>query len=389
MYIAMLGRQPSLGLAELERLYGADKLTPLSQVEAALLDVELEPSALQRLGGTIKLAKVLFELDTHDWRAIEKYLTKTTPDHLQYVPEGKMRLGLSVYGLRVSPDAINATGLRLKRLIKSAGRSVRVVPNNAPALNSAQVIHNQLTGATGWELLLVKHGNKTILAQTIAEQDIEAYAARDQARPARDAFVGMLPPKLAQIMINLANVDSSTKILDPFCGTGVVLQEALLMGHDVIGTDLSDKMVDYSTRNLKWLSEKFTVHAKWDVSLGDAMDTKWPRPIGAVVCEGYLGQPFSAPPSAEKLIQVRGNCDHIISEFLRNVGAQVEKGTPLCIAVPAWRQKDGSLAHLPLTGKLSALGYKVHTFEHVDRADLLYYRPDQVVARELLVLEKV
>jgi hypothetical protein len=35
-------------------------------------------------------------------------------------------------------------------------------------------------------------------------QDIDAYAERDFERPMRDAFVGMLPPKLAQIMLNLA-----------------------------------------------------------------------------------------------------------------------------------------------------------------------------------------
>ena len=75
-------------------------------------------------------------------------------------------------------------------------------------------------------------------------QNISAYAMRDQKRPKRDAFVGMLPPKLAQIMINLALGDQEPKdklLLDPFCGTGVLLQEALLMGLKVYGTDLSQK----------------------------------------------------------------------------------------------------------------------------------------------------
>lgn len=59
-------------------------------------------------------------------------------------------------------------------------------------------------------------------------QDIESYTARDQARPMRDARVGMLPPKLAQIIINLALSNNDiTEVLDPFCGTGVVLQEGI------------------------------------------------------------------------------------------------------------------------------------------------------------------
>ena len=115
-----------------------------------------------------------------------------------------MKLGFSVYGLKVTPQQINASTLAIKKVIRSTGRSVRVVPNNELALNSAQVLHNQLTGALGWELIFVRDGDKTVLAQNIAEQDIEAYAARDQKRPKRDAKVGMLPPKLAQTIINLA-----------------------------------------------------------------------------------------------------------------------------------------------------------------------------------------
>ena len=79
---------------------------------------------------------------------------------------------------------------------------MRIVPNKALDLSSAQVLHNKLTHRGSWELLLVRGGDKTYLAQTLFVQNIEAYAARDQARPKRDARVGMLPPKLAQILIN-------------------------------------------------------------------------------------------------------------------------------------------------------------------------------------------
>lgn len=121
---------------------------------------------------------------------------------------------------------------------------------------------------------------------------------------------------------------------------------------------------------------------------GDAMTTQWQKPIDAVVCEGYLGQPFSAPPSPEKLRQVQGNCDHIISEFLHNISAQVSSGTPLCIAVPAWRRSDGSLAHLPLINNYERFGFQRVRLKHVTDSKLLYFRPNQVVARQLLLLVK-
>ena len=125
---------------------------------------------------------------------------------------------------------------------------MRVVPNRAATLSSATSFHNHLTSETKIELLKV--GGRYY--RVIQVQNINAYARRDQERPARDAKVGMLPPKLAQILINLAGeLRSGATVLDPFCGTGVVLQEALLMGYRAYGTDVSERMVEYSQRNFR------------------------------------------------------------------------------------------------------------------------------------------
>lgn len=393
MYIAIVGRQPDLGIAELERIYGADNVTPIFGSDAALIDANCGPDDLRRLGGSVKLAEVLSTLQSTKWHDIEKHLSKIVSEHLRTLPEGKFRFGISVYGLEMRVEAINASTLRLKKIVKAAGRSGRAVPNKALALNSAQVIHNQLTSPIGAEFVIARHGHKTIIARTLAEQDIDAYAARDQARPARDAFVGMLPPKLAQVMINLAypsrGVDGQPPvILDPFCGTGVVLQEAALMGYDVYGTDYSEKMVRFSTKNLEWLKDTFNVQFEYKLEEADAMNAQW-QPFTAVACETYLGQPFSASPSPSKLEEVVQNCDHIISEFMKNIGTQIPSGTPLCLGVPAWRSDNGWVTHLPLIKKLDQLGYKQIEFKNVDVKNLLYYRPDQIVARELLVLEKI
>jgi tRNA G10 N-methylase Trm11 len=205
----------------------------------------------------------------------------------------------------------------------------------------------------------------------------------------------MLPPKLAQTMINLAaplargTLEGNKKrILDPFCGTGVILQEAALMGFSVYGTDLAPKMVDFSITNLEWLSESHHVTIDATVHQGDAMDTSWSKPIDAIVCESYLGQPFSAPPSLAKLDQVRKNCNHIITDCLKNISKQIAPGTPLCIAIPAWRDANNQFYHLPVINDIQTLGFNHYQFKHVKKEELLYYREDQIVARELLVLVK-
>ncbi len=431
--IAVHGRQPKLGIAELESLFGADKIQPLPSGTSILSDVDPQDFPMNRLGGTMKAAAHLAELPFTDWNKIENYLLTELPKLAAKLSEGKIRLGLSVYGFNLNPRKLNATGLNLKKAVKAAGRSVRVVPNNSAELNTAQVIHNQLTGPTGFEIILINNGNHTILGQTFAVQDIEAYAARDQARPKRDARVGMLPPKLAQIIINLAvgqledgswkmedgktpnpkgqiespvasrqsldtrdkgqEIASLTTVLDPFCGTGVVLQEALLMNYKVRGTDLEPRMIEYSDINLKWLSENWRLEVgSWKLEVGDATDYQWDfskfQNLNSkiyIACETYLGQPFSAEPSPEKLRQVMQDVDTIHRKFLQNVAKQTKPGFRMCIAVPAWKTKNG-FKHLKVLDSLEELGYNQVSFAHVSSRDLLYFRDDQIVARELVVL---
>jgi SAM-dependent methyltransferase len=402
--LCVFGRLPALSLAELESLYGADKVRPVG-IYGALLDLEQAKVDFSRLGGTVKFCKVLSVLDTTNWKQIEAFLKTAVPQHVGSLPEGKMKLGLSLYGFKTSVAQINATALELKKIIKTSGKSVRVVPNKEPALSSAQVLHNQLTSALGWELIFIKNAGKTILAQNIAEQDIASYAARDQARPKRDAKVGMLPPKLAQTIVNLAvgsitgePVNQSCEpgrqpakgktVLDPFCGTGVVLQEAALMGYNVYGTDIDQRMVDYAKTNLDWLGENFA-HAPFTYYLdqADATSYAWDNHIDFIASEAYLGRPFSAMPSQEVLAQVMNDVNLIIKKFLQNLARQTTAGFRLCVAVPAWKVEP-NFKHLPVIDQISTLGYNHVSFKHVRRDDLIYFREGQVVARELLVLTR-
>jgi hypothetical protein len=82
--IAILGRQPALGVAELESLYGEDNVMPLGS--NSLLKLPTEDIAFKKLGGTLKLARILTPLPSTKWHDIEKYLVEKIPGYMQYVP---------------------------------------------------------------------------------------------------------------------------------------------------------------------------------------------------------------------------------------------------------------------------------------------------------------
>lgn len=405
--IAVLGRQPLISVAELEAKFGADvRIIARSRSNPWLAEFETEkPIEIARLGGILKIAEPV-----------------TLDDFLKNLPEnGKITLGVSDFSKGTNAFKAQKEALRLKKVLMKQGRSVRVVPNQTAVLSSAVSLHNHLVAENKIELL--KLGEK--LYKVTGASNPEAYARRDQKRPARDAKVGMLPPKLAQILINLCgDLPEGARVLDPFCGTGVVLQEALLMGYRAYGTDVSERMVEYSERNLEWLREHFIANSgsvslskssptgrdfdpaqpknnlssaikcspqSFQITPGDATDFKWQGPIDAVACETYLGPPMSAPPAEIKLKEVKQLCGGIIRGFLKNLAEQIEPGTPVVIAVPAWLRPDGTYRRLfgeKLVDEMENLRYNVSSFKNLGQNDLLYHREGQVVAREIIVLRK-
>ncbi|MDO8335325.1 MAG: methyltransferase domain-containing protein [Candidatus Saccharibacteria bacterium] len=388
MMIYILGRQPAIGLAELESLYGSDSLRPIGNFAVVVRNDDHVDFA--HIGGALKAAKILTTVNSTHLTDVKQGLEKVIVKHIQTLPDGKLKLGISTYGLNLTSQRITALGLSLKKIIKANNRSVRLVPNNENHLNSAQVLHNKLISELGCELLLIGDGVNTIIAQTTDVQDIDAYTLRDRGRPKRDARVGMLPPKLAQTIINLATTGAKSngkRLLDPFCGTGVVLQEAALMGYQVYGTDIDERMISYSKDNLDWLAETHKVSVNTHLHVGDATETTWQQPIDIVACEGYLGRPFTSVPDNEILQKTINDCETILNIFLQNLAKQTKPGTRMCLAVPSWFVNDKKY-HLRTLDHLSHLGYNRISFVHSNDKDLIYHREGQIVGRELLVLTR-
>ncbi|MCR5573189.1 MAG: hypothetical protein K6F57_05495 [Candidatus Saccharibacteria bacterium] len=374
-FFLVLGREPKISLAELEALFSSSKVKQLSP-QLALVTAHSIP--LERLGGTIKAAQLIDE---------------SIQDYLSNLPAGKITLGISDYSEHANPRKTWELALKYKNMLKRHGRNVRLVPNGkSPILTSAASHHNQLGEKTN-HIEIVKFGKYTGIS--IGTQNITAYAKRDQARPARDAFVGMLPPKLAQILINLATAGAkSGTVLDPFCGTGVILQESVLMGYSAYGTDLSEKMIDYSQKNLDWITGRTPRLQKSNapklyLEVGDATNHQWKatKP-DYIASEIYLGRPLSAPPAEIKLKQLQQDAKMLLTGFLKNLAGQIPSGAQLALATPAWKRLDGSYSGVNILDEIDKLGYNAIKYRYASYDDLLYYREDQIVARQIIVLRK-
>lgn len=363
-YIAIAGRQPEISLAEIEAIYGDANIRFGGVIE---FDSAERPN-IDMLGGSLKIAERL------DCPVLE---------YLAELPEGKITIGVSDYSKGASRKTASIEALKLKKIMVRHGRSVRVVENKEAVLSTATSLHNGLSGKNERKMELMKIGKEWY--KVIGVQDIDAYAKRDQMRPARDAKVGMLPPKLAQILINLCGkLPEGARVLDPFCGTGVVLQEALLMEYSAYGTDISDRMVEYTKKNLRHYGFE-----GYEVAVGDATKYQWSQPIDAVACEGYLGEPMSKVPTDMELKQQKQECKAIMLGFLKNLSLQLQSGVPVVVAMPAWLRPDGRYSRLMIEDKkvdeIEDMGYNVY---NKSREGLIYHRDGQIVARDIIILRK-
>lgn len=98
-----------------------------------------------------------------------------------------------------------------------------------------------------------------------------------------------LKPKLCRAMINLATVREDSTILDPFCGTGGIMLEALRMKINAIGCDLAPKMCKGALANLRGCGGSGSLVANGDAcSLPFRMDG-----IDAVVTDLPYGRAAS------------------------------------------------------------------------------------------------
>ncbi len=344
-----------------------------------------------KLGGTIKFGEIIFETTLKDLpTAITEVSTlkKIVPvsDKSQ-----KVFFGISAYANQqnISLNKIGHLGLSVKKTLRSEGFSVRWVSSKANPLSSVIITKNELL-TKGSEIVLLISNNKVLVGRTLKVQDFEKYSQRDYGRPKRDMKQGLLPPKLAQIMINLARVNTDAALLDPFCGGGTVLQEAWLMGYsNLIGTDINPKAINDTKKNLDWLERQYKLpELKLKLETHDArkpfkLISK--NSIDAIITEPYLG-PVDVPKNFAQIDKIKNEITILLRDAFYNFKSLLKKNGHVVIIIPRWQSNNQGIAASSLFDNRDFI--TVDLPDWIGKIPLVYKRPDQKVIREIYVLQK-
>ncbi|MSR86646.1 hypothetical protein EXS70_00520 [Candidatus Peribacteria bacterium] len=407
-YAAFIGHQPHLSLAELAATVPGFLLHEKINHSVVLFDsgVPLDAKFMDTLGGTIVLAEKL-----EDAKARTEDIPEILGKLLMPI-KGKVTFSLRTLGF--APGTVRDFYRKSKLHLKKKGKPSRYVGNERVAAPSIVLRDNGLLDRShGCELCVIQHAAEASTSPllwigiTVGAQDVDAYTKRDMEKPVRDTSVGLLPPKLAQILVNfgvwLAKKNQSPGpmvILDPFCGTGVIPMECLMRGFTALASDKSEKAITGTTKNLEWLRKQFEISKTkapsrvWKQDATKPFDAKahpeLAKGVDAIVTETTLGPALTKRPTMKEVNTLRSDNEALQIGFLESAAASLP-GVPIVCIWPVWYPSKAPVALEKVWKAAEKLGYQAvlpPTIEIVDgRMSLLYRRPDQFVGREVVIFK--
>lgn len=364
MYYFFLGNTPELSLLELKSLYSGSFSKLKSEIYTTVSEIEL--GRLDRLGGTRKVAVFLKDVEPKD--LLSELTAIITADPAKNV-------AVTDYA---STDLSSAEIISIKKSVHAV-RPIRFVSTETSEHELLMLSHQHVSEFN----LLPGVAGQIVIAKTIWIYDAESWVDRDRKKPYRDIKRGMLPPKLARIMVNLACQGQNLTIYDPFCGTGTVLTEAMLEGSKVVGSDNDRVAVEGASKNCEWLNKTYGLNNDFILYVSDVThpDQKI-KDIQAIVTEPYMGPLVEDRyiPPFEKLKNIGRGLDKLYRGAFSAWADILKPGARVVISIPKFVAHNRTVETISID-TLRALGYN-----YID--SVAYGKPGAVVIRNITILEK-
>jgi tRNA G10 N-methylase Trm11 len=420
-YFFILGRNPTLSSVELISFinnHGYKFSLRDASKEVFLIEIEKEINAketIKSLGGTIKAGEIVEEAIELKKENIFKIFNKV----ISQSENRKIYFGFSSYNLEEKDgksffEAKKRTAsfaMEVKKFLKEKGFSSRWVTGKEDNLSSVIVAKNKLLEENGAEIVILSGRDRYLLGKTFAVQEFEELSFRDFGRPKRNMQVGLMPPKLAQIMINLAEVKKDGVILDPFCGFGTVLGEAMLLGYkNLIGSDISEEVLDGAKENLEWLKNNYQPITdnqqlrtnNYQLIKSDARNVSsklGEKTVDAIITEPYLGPSLHGKETKENILGIVKDLSMLYLDSFHEFKKILKPNGKIVILFPVFSFQNEEI-FTPILEEIKKIGFDTanplpedlrnkNFVKITPRNSIIYSRPGQKVLREVLVFRGI
>lgn len=288
-YLLQAGNTPALTWYEAQVM-----LSQCEKIDAQTIAFEAESDEVaqqhfEKLGAAVRLVRVVQGRQPFSPEEAEASLL----GHLSELPGEKIRFSVAQWGDR---QTTRVSLFSLKEKLEKSGKKVRFIEGPRDGLSAAILNHQNVA-----EFVLFQNEKRSFIGRTIAVQNIDHWTFKDRKKPYADRKKGMLPPKLARTLVNIAlgpSPAAQTLVYDPFCGTGTVLIEALERGVHVAGSDSDPEAVVGAQTNLAWFADAMQLSPAFTVFHSDVSHVRpdqLPGKVDAIVTEPFLGKPTPKP----------------------------------------------------------------------------------------------
>lgn len=397
-YIFILGNNYKLSLIEILNYFYNNKINfynPIFTKEILILDLEKEidcQTIIDNFGGTIKIGIFLLEKNNIEESIFEDIILKNANKNK------RINFGFNNYIFKEPFNfKIKNLGLTIKNYLKNLDYGSRLVMDkNINTLSSVTTEKNNLIKENGFEFLITKLNNKFLIFKILAIQNFENYSERDFGRPNRDSKSGMLPPKLCKMMINFSDFTNkeNINILDPFCGSGTMIGELLLLNYNnIIASDISEKAINDSKINTNWILEKYNLKNKniniFKEDIKNINNKIEKNSIDLIITEPYLGP---SNLNINNIEEIKNNINYLEKLYLETFEKFyniLKKDGEIIIIFPVFKisiNNKISFLKLNILKKIEDMNFKKDDFKklHIEIfSEILYSREDQKVLREI------
>ena len=355
-YIFVLGRDSALSLLEIASFLKSRKIIHrigeyndfYVAVEADNLDSSY---IISRLGGTLKIAEVVKNFNG-----------------LYNGKKNKITYTINVF--TDNEGLVRDAESRLKKVFKEQGLRAFYRKHLEKRPSRSSLI----------DVEIVVAGDR--VGRVVAVSNPKSYISRDEKRPNFDA-AKVISLRLARILINLSEIKEGQTLLDPFCGLGTIMQEALLMGVNAVGVDNDKETVRKAGENLRWLGSQH--NGKWKIIEGDSKRlSNYIREADAVVTEPYMGPFLKKVFDYESALKLKNELEKLYYNVLVEL-RKIVKGKVVFV-FPRFKTKKGRVK-INAAAIIEKTGFKIYSSFKGVGMPIPYFHKRSVVERMIYVLE--
>jgi tRNA G10 N-methylase Trm11 len=341
------------------RNYKYDILDESKEFLIARLDEIYIEKMMKSLGGTLKIADVLLYTAKDE---IENNLGKMELEKIFKERRERLIFGVSVYSEKDSYKIYKSVGNYFKKTLKQYGIRAKYFGfdrKRKPQLTNVEVIKKNLISESA-EIIVCCSKNKAYVGITKAIHNPFEFQKRDVGRP-KQRIIFSISPRLSNILINLSWAKEGDTILDPFCGIGTILQEAVLNGIKIRGLDLDSECIEAAKENLKWLAKEYELYFDEKIMVGDSRKLSEyfeENSIDAIATEPYLGPPLKKKPSLQEINEIFEEIKNLYEDSLREMYKVLKPNKRIAIVSPCIRTTKSKCIKFDFKSIASKIGFK-------------------------------